>query len=705
MALLVAVGCATALEATVRTDRTVLKSEPTVVESDGPTVARDVRWHGDRLAASLQRDRVCQEMVRDLVSYQEVHERKTRGVALDVVGGVVLALGGGALVAVSPGLSGEADTDPNTGEKKLSPRGAAMGGGVLLAIAGLALVGNGAVVAMKGYEAPKGAPRRVEEDREHGRKTACGRGDPPPGELWFEYAGAVVHRTPLNSSRVEVDLRRDAGDVCAQERWLGTPLRVAFAPAGGGERSELATHEADACVRATLARRLLAESEEGLGRVTGSDDIHRIVPAVVRAAALVAALPRGDPDEADLTKRVSQVRLGTEAAAARVLDDSLRRYAQVLREEDLDRAVPAALETLNLSRLATARRAQVFPFVYGALARAAANLGPAALGPVWRLLETDETARKCVADAQKCPVWLARADIVTALRPLGDRLRTEALEAFASLARARAGLQRKVTDSSAETAAGALHLASRVKAWCATPQWDDSVDVACQELSRLVATTQSFMEKHREALRKVRVARTAAAWRRNFPVCRKVAAAMEQFRAVTSCDEACQRIRERIEADWARLRDFTVEDGELDETARRALKAQCTEAQCPTCPASESGAAPASGVVPIPAGQLVIFEQGFPEEIKPVVLQMAGAIRAGHPSALADLVKAGETAGDLIEFWSGWSALSELRFRASYDRESGMFTLAEASSGMNTCEGSREGGRWVLGGCIFNDGL
>lgn len=106
------------------------------------------------------------------------------------------------------------------------------------------------------------------------------------------------------------------------------------------------------------------------------------------------------------------------------------------------------------------------------------------------------------------------------------------------------------------------------------------------------------------------------------------------------------------------------------------------------------------------AAEFVIFEDGVPSAKRATAVQLCAAIRSGDERRLLQFStgRPGELASDLKSFWSSVSEVSKLRFRVSFNAKRDSLTLADAHSGMNTCETKELGGRVVLTDCMFNDG-
>lgn len=98
----------------------------------------------------------------------------------------------------------------------------------------------------------------------------------------------------------------------------------------------------------------------------------------------------------------------------------------------------------------------------------------------------------------------------------------------------------------------------------------------------------------------------------------------------------------------------------------------------------------------------VVFEDGFPGQLRTEASRMADVLNCGSQIDLADL---GSRDADLLQFWSAYARRGDIGLRATPGASPEAFTLCDASSGMSCCRAARTGGAWRLGDCEFNDGL
>lgn len=95
----------------------------------------------------------------------------------------------------------------------------------------------------------------------------------------------------------------------------------------------------------------------------------------------------------------------------------------------------------------------------------------------------------------------------------------------------------------------------------------------------------------------------------------------------------------------------------------------------------------------------LVADGDFPQRV--VAEAIADILNCGDDGRLSALSGGSE---DLALFWGSYAARGEINLRAFLGSTPGTFALCDAKEGMFCCEASRVDGRWLLGGCVFNDG-
>lgn len=101
----------------------------------------------------------------------------------------------------------------------------------------------------------------------------------------------------------------------------------------------------------------------------------------------------------------------------------------------------------------------------------------------------------------------------------------------------------------------------------------------------------------------------------------------------------------------------------------------------------------------------VIFEGKMPDEARKAAVAIAEAIRGANEAALVKYQGKQQTSADILTFWKGYTRkLAELRFRASFDKQSGTLSLSDAEHGISSCSFKKEAAGFVASNCMANDG-
>lgn len=581
---IVCAGCAVVSPPTVRTDRLLRGSQPAVIESPGAVVVKQATWEHHRLSAIIEQERLCHPVQRETVDYQKVENRTVRNVAANlIVGGLMAAVGGG-LIGVGTQLSDAPSTDA-MGNPSLSSQKFAYVAGGGAAVGGLAMLIYGIVQAARAGDSAVGEPRRAVEDRVMGAKSRCGFDPPPPGKVRLMFGEESVGASPLKGKALTLDIDSNAELLCSDTDRIGVPLRVVFASGkGGAEPLEIAHGSVDDCTRVRVGGTLLDAAAGIVETGTSPAQLAQAALSLSRFDALIAELPKEDPRGPALLAREAEIKRAAEQASIRVLQGAVRAFEAKAQSAGLDAAVDSGAELLALSKNVPGKTADVWDAVYGAVVTLAVPKGHKALPAIGRLMAGDAVSYACIADGAACPGWLDHAHAMEVLNPYAERLNLELNRGGAELGRAQTSLERKITEANHATLASAIAEANLTSSWCPAAASFPSVAAACKERRAQIDGSIVVLTASHDRLVKLRVARTAEAWKRNFPECRELHAVAASLEKLGRCDGACAQVRDKVRGRWEALARFTVADGELDPLTRKTVHDECQAAGCPVCP-------------------------------------------------------------------------------------------------------------------------
>jgi hypothetical protein len=519
--LLILPACASVSEPRVRIDRTPLRTEEVVLRTPGRVYVQRALWEKDTLQATIRQERFCQDVERRTARLQRVEERTSRHVGLDIALGALMLAGGGALLGVTPLIPDQALLP--AGDGRLTSRALSVTAGVALSGVGISLFAYGIAIGRKARDRPVGDPWVSEEDRPVGPRRPCGTTPPPAGALRLALGEVEVPEAgrPQQGDTVSLDLAPLRPALCRDRAHLGTPLAVSYVPASG-PALELASRDLDACIRAEVER---ASRRDLAGTV----------------------------------------------------DEALRHVQQ----GDLEAALRPAARALALSRNVPGQAGPVLAQIYGAVVQAALA-SDAGLVLARRLLAEDEPTCACL-EGRDCPEGMERDAVAAALRPFGERLVAELQRGRAALDGAAAQLRRRGGEAGIPAAGKSLEAAEgQLRAFCSRPLLTE-VKAACTALGGAAQAAREAQAEVEARLQQRRAARTVTRWQRHFAQCRKVNAAIQQFRAVSSCGARCMEALRRVRADREALEEVQIE-GELEDHVRERLQEECERAGCPNCP-------------------------------------------------------------------------------------------------------------------------
>ncbi len=575
-----ACGVASVAGVSSRTDQRVVATVPSVERSPGDIVARDVRWVGDRLRANVEREIVCRDYATDEYRSQDVRVTVTRNVGGEAATGAGLLVLAGVALAIAPGLPSETTIDPDTGAQQMSKQDGALLSAVVAGVLGVSAIGHALTIRARGGTRRVGDARSSHQRRATRSPRVCDREPAPPGRLVYRFGDELAAVDAVaDPTAIDVDLR--AGAVCADPSRLSVPLTITWE--AHGSSVVIATHDADACIEAHVVGQRLDRAEAGLAAVAAPRQLDAVVAVLDDAADHLAELATDDPAHAEHDARLSALRTRAAAAAATLLGQARAAFQSTLDAQAPVAAIDAAAEALTLGRAVPGHERETWDAVYLPLASALAREGADGLPTLAELLTRDPATASCLA-GRACPAWLERAVVVTALAPLARGLNSEVERATSDVDRKAARLRRKVTEASFDGLRGALESADQTLTWCSSESmWDATLVAACGRLREQAAASVDVAAAAEDAARRIRITRTARAWRAIFPQCLKVKTVIDAIQREGECSGQCQAIVRRATADWQRLATFAV-DGDLDDETAVELRADCAAAGCPTCP-------------------------------------------------------------------------------------------------------------------------
>jgi hypothetical protein len=491
---------------------------------------------------------------------------------------------GGLALSQLDNYSDEKKVDPDTGDETYSDRTKAELLGIGALGIGLPYMLHGIYMAGQAGDHDEGPPAHRTEDVDLYPPEVCGHEDAPAGRAQVAFGDDVRAEVPVARGRIDVDLRQMREQACGEVARLGTPATVTFVADEGGDRAEVASWDADACIRSQAVAARLADVDRLLAGEPARAAVIKAALALGEADDHFAKLPPADPERAGHETALAERRKKMQAAAGAVIEAALPAFRAALESEGPERAVAPARDLLGLARFAPDKSKSTWTAVYGAYAARGQKAGAPMLPVLWRLAKADGTTQPCLG-AGTCPPDLGQDDMRAVLAPYAARLGQDVDGATAAVTRATAGFKKKVTEAGAKTLKQEAGHAREVLGWCPAQTWDPGMGDRCAALDRAAGEGEALLASQDEAVRKLRVARTVAAWRGVLPTCRKLSAFLEQARQISSCPPGpCQATLARARADYDRLREFQVEDAELDAKARGDLGTECRQAGCPVCP-------------------------------------------------------------------------------------------------------------------------
>jgi hypothetical protein len=98
----------------------------------------------------------------------------------------------------------------------------------------------------------------------------------------------------------------------------------------------------------------------------------------------------------------------------------------------------------------------------------------------------------------------------------------------------------------------------------------------------------------------------------------------------------------------------------------------------------------------------LVFDGGFSPKEKAAIHEITNAIRSGNAERVKAYSGKGEDAKGIIQFWGSVSDVNKLIFKARKWRNG--IILQDAEIGMSSCDLIKNGDRYYIGNCTFNDG-
>ncbi|MFU8804820.1 MAG: hypothetical protein ACNA8W_13480, partial [Bradymonadaceae bacterium] len=576
-----------------RTDRTVVQSVQESRTTQGAFVVIDMVVEHDRLQGLVKREQHCQTITSNQVEHQKVHAHGAEHVGLDITGGAILGLGGVGLLVATPQFSGERGID-EMGEEVASSRDVAISSAVLLLLGGAWAMGNGLMVHARTGDRHQGQPWTTIEEQSRTAFEPCGLSAPVAGVVEISRNGRSLDRMSFPEGGFDVDLRAHSR-LCKDITMLGEPLRLVYhAGDETGGSVELAEHDLDACILASEIDQRLASTREVFDNISNPVEVAQVAVSLSEITHLLHALPTTDPDHRRLTDRHGALSTETALATESLFEEILLAYEERQAQAGPYAALPHALGSLAIARFMEGAEPSTWARIYEDYVDKARKDPALELGALEELLNADPATKGCLAALEKhptgdispppCPDWLDRELAQNTFRPLSSALTAYISDHTSRLEAGTKRLERKVTEADFAALGASYEETDEILYLCASDLWMSALVDVCESLSKSRDEAVRVARKSHAALEKKAIARTAESWRRQFPLCRKVAAGADAFRNVTHCDASCRQIRGRIIADHEKLLEFSVPDAAWDTQTHAQVHSECRAAGCPRCP-------------------------------------------------------------------------------------------------------------------------
>lgn len=488
----VAPGCSHIVSETTQTEREVQNRTPVTIRSRGEVVVSDVELKEGTVRATVSETEMCQSATDVETAHQKYVVRKSSGVVADVLMGVGSLVGGGALLAVSPSLSAEPGTDPDTGEETSSPRATAMAGGIgMIALSGWPFY-KAVKVSKRAGKHPVDMPRMTTERLVDGQPRVCGQTSPPEGALVFRYGTTQAHRVPHSGGDIAVSIPEMASDVCDEPERLevgasSAKLTIEYAWNEDDARVEVATYDAASCIRRYRIGQLVARVENRLGTADTPSSYARIGGWIREAQKRFVNMDPGDSSD-QLRNELKRLDERYQQRVGSQLGDAIDRAVSAIEEgeEGVDRRIETAFtltEFIPDRRWSTAERIlsaqvarQVDREVAGSEQFDTVVAEVPGLGSCIRVLKGEKE--------EGCPDWMGRSEVAGSLGPLTD-LRVEMIAAKReSLAEAAETAVTEASDEARGRLEGRLGEAEQTHGWCRKAQWSEEVVGECEQLKQ-----------------------------------------------------------------------------------------------------------------------------------------------------------------------------------------------------------------------------
>jgi len=578
-------GCATASAPHhLRQDREVTSQQVVEAHSDGKIRPMSSTWQDGTFRTRLRQERICQRFRKEQVIYQDIQGAETDKVLLDVIGGIAI-LGAGAIATfvVAPTQSDEVTEDMKA-ENKLSDRGNAQMYGAIGGIWGAATLFHGLYIAGKAAEEPEGPASKRTEQFPLEEPRMCGYAAPSGGVIVASFGSEKVGEFASPGDEIVFSPGQNASTLCTEERHLGTPLELAFRPEAGSAEVPLSSFDADACIRAQAAARRLEQADQQIARASNPMELRGTAETLSQAAVLIAALPPGDPDAAELAAHLVRSQAGAEAGAHRLIEGALRTYEQKLTAEGSRTAIPFAATALSLAGNIPERQAEVRSKVYGSFAQFVVRRSAAGLDDIAGLLQADQPAAACLRDAAACPPVMDRTGLLAQFLPASEVLRASATAAAQRTEKTRRSLDKAFSEKVYLALVGAMDQDAGIAKQCSSENLEFLAPAECQSFgASRVAAGQSLGEAQ-DRYRRLLAKRKEAAWKKTFARCQRLTQAQEAFARVYSCEGACRQVLARVTAETEQLGAMEFDTEGLDADTIGDLRQQCEAAGCPSCP-------------------------------------------------------------------------------------------------------------------------
>ncbi len=580
-------GCASLGAAEERNVRNVLHSERFVQHREVTrlSLGEPAAWAtADRVSASVQQTWACRGAYREKVATTTITSHATKNVAVETILGLGLAAVGGVALAVAPGLS---NTEPEPSES--SPRERALILGGVGVGTGAILVGHAVWVSVKASDHESDAVLTEEVRAPDRDGKECGREVAGAGSVVASWGRREIALGQFPSGAVALNLRSNRDALCGDPNAGHESAKLTFVLGANDAVSiPLGEYPLKHCVMATTARRKLRLADTQLAGEVDGRRVAQAVKLIDDAGSLVSGLPPSDPDSGDLQLEVARLRTGVASKAEAVLKSLVVQSVEQIDAVAAD-AASSALAALDVSRVSNSEEA-TRKVLYAAFGR---QRGERSYAGLVLLVEGDRGAKGCLQTVAGCPEGLPRERWQELVEPLVRSVAEAAEQSSSKLQTATKDLAKSQTPKTLRAFDAAASQAKTSVGACQLPL--GALGAACSRLRESEREADAFVTLRGSELRALRqqiadkqraeeLKKTATRWRRHFAECSRLEQGERTAEAVGFCDDACEAVRRRMDAERMRLRKFEYFEIVDDPSLLGKLADECRAASCDVCP-------------------------------------------------------------------------------------------------------------------------